>query len=367
MKTIRKLLNATLAAGIAFSPMAAEACTSFVLRDKDQSYVYARTMEFGKSIDERLVLYPRGYGFQGTGPDGVPGSGLTWKARNAVVGINAFELDLLVDGMNEKGMSGGILNLPNSAEYQNPTGDEAKNSIASYQMLNWALSNFDNTDQVREALPKIFVHGAPLKQWNGTVKIHMTLHDMQGKSIVVEYVDGGTLKIYDNPNGTMANDPPFDWHLANLGNYVNLSPVEVLPKTVDGVTFRPPSSGSGLHGLPGDFLSPSRFLRAFEYSQAAQKYAADQPRVELAWHIVNMFDIPPGSVMIPAGDPYAGGEAGWEYTQETIVTDPKNLTYYFRPFTTLNIQKFDLKSADLDAKDKKVWELSTSTTYTDVK
>lgn len=342
------------------------ACTSFVLRDKD-SYVYGRTMEFGKSLDEQLVLYPRGYEFKGTGPDGVVGSGINWKSKNAVVGINAFQLDLLVDGMNEKGMSGGILNLPNSAEYQNPTGDDAKNSIASYQILLWALTNFDNTDEVRAALPKIFVNGASLEQWNGTVKIHMTLHDMQGKSIVVEYVDGGKLTIYDNPNGTMANDPPFNWHLTNVGNYVNLSPVEVPPKTIDGVTFTPPSSGSGLHGLPGDFLSPSRFLRAFVFSQAAQKYAADQPRVKLAWHIINMFDIPPGSVMIPAGDSYAGGEAGWEYTQESIVTDPKNLAYYFRPFGTLNIQKFDLKSADLDAKDKKVWELSATTTYVEVK
>ncbi len=361
-----KLLNAMLIAGLALTPALSDACTSFVLRSKDNSYVYARTMEFGMSLQEKLVLLPRNYQYKGTGPDGVLGSGINWTGKNAVVGINGFNLDhLIVDGMNEKGMSGGMLNLPNSAVYQNPTGADAKNSIASYQILLWALTNFDNVDQVKAALPKIYVNSSTLAQWHGIVKIHVTLHDMNGKSIVIEYLDG-QLVITDNPIGVMANDPPMKWHLANVGNYINLSPVEKTPVKIGGVTFAPPSSGSGLHGLPGDFLSPSRFLRAFEFSQAAQKYAADQPKVELAWHILNMFDIPPGSVMIPAGDPYAGGVAGWEYTQESIVTDPKNLTYYFRPFETLNIQKFDMKAHDLNATTIKRWNLGKVTTYNTV-
>ena len=361
-----KLAGAMMIAGLGLTSALSDACTSFALRDKDGSYVYARTMEFGASLQEKLILFPRNYQYKGAGPDGVLGSGLNWVGKYAAVGVNAFGLEILVDGMNEKGMSGGMLNLPNSAKYQNPTGDDAKNSIASYQILMWALTNFDNVDDVKAALPKIFVNSSTLAQWKGVVKIHVTLHDMKGKSIVIEYLDG-KLDITDNPIGVMANDPPMKWQLTNVGNYVNLSPVEKLPIKLDGVTFSPPSSGSGLHGLPGDFLSPSRFLRAFEYSQAAQKYAADQPKVELAWHIINMFDIPPGSVMIPPGDPYAGGVAGWEYTQETIVTDPKNLTYYVRPFETLNIQKFDLKAHDLNGKTMKTWDLAKVTKYETIK
>lgn len=362
-KIINKFVSAMLLTSLAIGPTLSNACSSFVLRGKDRSYVYARTMEFGLSLQEKLILFPRNYQYHGAGPDGVLGSGLNWTGKNAVVGINAFGLDqLLVDGMNEKGMTGGMLNLPNSSVYQNPTGTDAKNSIASYQILLWSLTNFDNVDQVKAALPKIFVNSSTLKQWHGIVKIHVTLHDMNGKSIVIEYLDG-QLEITDNPIGVMTNDPPMKWQLANVGNYVNLSPIEKPPIQIDGVNFVPPSSGSGLHGLPGDFLSPSRFLRAFTYTQAAQKYATDQPKVELAWHILNMFDIPPGSVMIPAGDPYAGGVAGWEYTQESIVSDPKNLIYYVRPFETLNIQKFDMKAHDLNATTIKRWELGKTTTY----
>jgi len=337
-------------------------CTSFTLKEDGGNYVYARTMEFGLDLQEKLLLFPRNHQYMGAGPSGILGTGLVWNGKNAIVGINAFGLDFLVDGMNEKGMSGGMLNLPNSAVFQKPSEADAKNSIASYQIVIWALSNFDNTDQVRAALPKIFVNSATLSQWNGVVNIHVTLHDTNGKSIVIEYLDGN-LVITDNPIGTMANDPPMSYQLTNVGNYVNLSPIEKLPVTIGGVTFRAPSSGSGLHGLPGDFLSPSRFLRAFEFSQAAQANVTDQDKVFLAWHIINMFDIPPGSVMIPATDPYAKGVAGWEYTQESIVTDPKNLAYYVRPFASFNIKKFQLKDQDLNADGIKTWDIGTTTSY----
>jgi len=337
-------------------------CTSFTLKEDGGNYVYARTMEFGLDLQEKLLLFPRNHQYMGAGPSGILGTGLVWNGKNAIVGINAFGLDFLVDGMNEKGMSGGMLNLPNSAVFQSPSEADAKNSIASYQIVIWALSNFDNTDQVRAALPKIFVNSATLSQWNGVVNIHVTLHDTNGKSIVIEYLDGN-LVITDNPIGTMTNDPPMSYQLTNVGNYVNLSPIEKLPVTINGVTFRAPSSGSGLHGLPGDFLSPSRFLRAFEFSQAAQVNVTNQEKVFLAWHIINMFDIPPGSVMIPATDPYAKGVAGWEYTQESIVTDPKNLAYYVRPFASLNIKKFQLKDQDLNADGIKSWDIGTTTSY----
>ena len=37
------------------------------------------------------------------------GSGLPWTSRYAVAGLNALGLDMVVDGMNEKGLAGGLL------------------------------------------------------------------------------------------------------------------------------------------------------------------------------------------------------------------------------------------------------------------
>lgn len=60
-RSILKLICATQIVAMALVPVASYACTSFTLKEKDGNYVYARTFEFGKSIDERLVLFPRNF------------------------------------------------------------------------------------------------------------------------------------------------------------------------------------------------------------------------------------------------------------------------------------------------------------------
>ena len=56
-----KSLGAVLAAGLSLTPSLSEACSSFILKNADKSFVYARTMEFGFSLDEQLALVPRNY------------------------------------------------------------------------------------------------------------------------------------------------------------------------------------------------------------------------------------------------------------------------------------------------------------------
>ena len=362
-----RMIAALLSASIVFTPVATEACSSFILKNDDKSYVYARTFEFGVSLQEQLALVPRDYQFKGIGPDNVEGSGLNWTGKYAFIGTRVFGLPQLIDGMNEKGLTGGLQNAPTTAVYQNPTGEDAKKSIASYQLLNYILSNFATTDEVKQGLPGIFVNSVPLQQFGGVARIHATLHDLVGKSIVVEYLNG-KLVITDNPVGAMANDPPIAWHLANVNAYVNLSPFGAPPREFAGQTFAAQSIGSGLHGLPGDFSSPSRFLRAFFFSQYAQKYATQVPKVEMAWNIINMFDIPPGSAIVDTEADYKPGkDPEYDYTTHTVVADAQKLTYYYRPFGSLNIAKVEMNTQDLDAKDIKVWPVIQGTTYVDMK
>ena len=73
---LRKLLSVMLVTTLAIAPAISDACSSLVLRSPDGSYVYGRTIEFGIPLPAKLALYPRNYQYQGTGPDGVAGSGL---------------------------------------------------------------------------------------------------------------------------------------------------------------------------------------------------------------------------------------------------------------------------------------------------
>jgi choloylglycine hydrolase len=104
-------------------------------------------------------------------------------------------------------------------------------------------------------------------------------------------------------------------------------------------------SGSGMLGLPGDFTPPSRFVRAVMFSQAATPNKTAEDAVLSAFHILNQFDIPKGSVMNAAV-----GEPTPETTEWTSVNDLKNLRWYFRTHDDQSIRMVDLKEAIAAAK-----------------
>lgn len=361
-RTLIPFISTLIAAGTIFST--ADACTSFVLKSADNGYVYGRTLEFGINLESVPIAIPRNLSYQATGVDGKPGK--AWKTKYGVVGMNGIHLPILVDGMNEKGMTGGLLYAPNTAEYQNVTADQSANSIASYEMLTYALTNFATVDEAKAAFTTIMINKTGHAPFTGAIPVHMTLHDATGKSIVVEY-NHGDLFVYDNPTGVMTNDPNFAYQLANIGLYSNLSPKEATPLKINGATFGPPSSGSGLHGLPGDFLSPSRFIRAIAYSAAAPVEATADKEVAIAWHILNNFDIPPGAVQLSSSNPYGGGANGFEDTEWMVVADAKNKVYYVKTYDNPTVQWLDMKKVDLDAKEIKTYSLSSTESKIEIK
>ena len=65
----------------------------------------------------------------------------------------------------------------------------------------------------------------------------------------------------------------------------------------------------------------------------------------------------PGSINLPASNPYGGGAGGYEITEWTVVADSKNQLYYVRTFENPSPQVFDLIKADLNAKELKFIKL----------
>lgn len=91
--------------------------------------------------------------------------------------------------------------------------------------------------------------GRPGLTWpaaHGVVGLNAT-----GKVVIAEYV-AGVPRIHDNPLGTLTNSPPFDWQRINLGNFVNLSAVNVLTRRLGDVDIVNFGQRSGFIGLPGD-------------------------------------------------------------------------------------------------------------------
>jgi choloylglycine hydrolase len=338
-RLIAALAASTLLAASVAAPAAA--CTGIVLTATDGAVVRARTLEFGEDPQSQLIFIPRGQKMTATGPSG-EGAGIAWTSKYAAAGTNAFGKSIVLDGLNEKGLGGGLFYFPGYAGYQDVAPDEAGRSMGSWELLTWVLGNFATVAEVKAELPGIKVSKAPLQGFDGSPPLHMILTDASGASLVVEYVDGA-LNLYDNPLGVLTNSPGFDWHTTNLRNFVNLSALNVPKLALGDIKIDQTGQGSGLLGLPGDFTPPSRFVRAVAFSQAAAPTADGAAATKLAFHILDNFDLPPGTVRS------GPGPKDFEVTFWTGAADLKNLRYSVTTFDNRQVRMFDLAAADLDA------------------
>lgn len=335
---------AALIAAFVLASQPALACTGISLKAEDGAAIRGRTLEFGFPLRSNVIVVPAGQDLHGTLPDG--GKGLAYKSKYAIVGANALNLPIIIDGINDQGLSVGLFYFPNYAEYTKATAENASKAIAPHEFGLWVLANFASIDEVREGVKDIAVVPTPapgLGSDKGMVAgAHFFIQDKTGKSLAIEPVDG-TLKVHDAPLGVMTNAPTYDWHMTNLQNYINLSPRDVSSAKLGPVTLNAFGTGAGLLGIPGDFTPPSRFVRAAIFGQAAPSDATAQDAVLSAFHILNQFDIPKGSVV---------NQTSAEITEWTSVADLKNRRWYFRTFEDQSIRMIDLDEAVAAAKGK---------------
>lgn len=336
-----------------------DACTGITVKTKDGGIISARTLEFAMQMDSKIIFLPRGFKTDVVFSDGKKGA--SWKQKYAVLGINGLNQNVIMEGFNEKGLSIGAFYLPGYAVYDKLTDTNAKNAISSSHFMTWVAGNFATVDEVKKNLDKIVVVDNTPEGINAHFPLHYRITDSSGAQIVVEYVKNG-MKVYDNPLGIITNSPEFDWHITNLSNYVNLTPTNVIEAKIEGVKIDQLGQGSGMHGLPGDYTPPSRFIRSMAIQGSALAVETAEEGVNLAWHIINNTDIPIGATREtePNGKPY------FNYTQWVNVSDLKNLKLYFRTYNNPLIKMVDMKKFNLDSSTVKLITMDTKPLYQDV-
>src|SRR4029079_5290335 len=110
-----KFAAVALVALFASASLPAEACTGISLKAKDGAAIRGRTLEFGFPMQSNVIVIPAGKEMSGTLPD--DGKGLSYTSRYAVVGANALNLPVILDGINDQGFSVGLFYFPNYAKY----------------------------------------------------------------------------------------------------------------------------------------------------------------------------------------------------------------------------------------------------------
>ena len=78
-----------------------------------------------------------------------------------------------------------------------------------WSLLTWILSKFSTVEEVsKKNARKIYVSKIGFAKFGEHIPAHLIIHDISGKSIVIEYISG-KLFIHDNPIGVITNSPKF--------------------------------------------------------------------------------------------------------------------------------------------------------------
>ena len=316
MKRKHQITGAILALSFA-ATQPGHACSSFVFQAPQGHMIHGRTMELGFEAGERFMIAPRGYDLKGvTGPLGY-------------VGMRHADTEWVSSGMNEHGLSveGNAL----AASKYAPEGE------SKYNFLNigaYVLANAKTVDEAEALLKKTKVSTTKIAVANYVeVGMHLSIVD-KGRRIVVEWQDGTGLPIiFENHVGAMSNDPIYQEQLGHVKAMLDME-----GETLD--TGKAKASEQTFAGF--DKSSQGRFQQAaaLNYVQDKSVIKTDLDAVNAGWSMVNMFDIPRGSLYWRWLDP------GPQMAGYSIVADPKNADSYFRTYDNHTIRKVDVDKID---------------------
>ena len=320
-------------------------CTGIRFADREGSMFFGRNLDWSCGYGEQVLVTPRAYRRRWAfGPDGVAAfddaarvyDGETCRHAVMGMGIVADNVPLYFDCANEAGLAVAGLNFPGYAQFESEALD-GKTNVAAYEFPLWIVSRFETVDEVERALSQVAIVAKPVSGEYPVSLLHWLIGDGR-RSIVVEYTQAG-MRVFANDFDVLANQPNFDWHCENMRNYLSLSSRFPKPVQWGAATLEPYGSGSGMRGIPGDYYSPSRFVRA-AYLNA--NYPSQEGEGE---NVLRMFHTLGGVAMIDGAAQMADGR--FERTIYTGCYSADTRTYYFSEYEDPSIRYVSL--ADVDA------------------
>ena len=295
-------------------------CTAVRFNDR----FFGRTFDFESSFGEEMVITPRGRMRVGQAENRYAFMG---------VGLKNEGTPLYFDGVNEWGLVACALNFPYFATYHDDA--YAKAAVSASHLISLMLGFSHSVAEVREMLKNIAItNESPNKKYKVT-PLHWIVSDPR-ESLVVESVQGG-LRVYDNPVGVLTNSPELPYHLTRLADYSSLSTRN--PKNTQGLLY---SRGMGAIGLPGDFSSSSRFIRAsFLKQNCPINPDSTTGGLGQAFDILASVSLPYGAVITDEGLPM--------HTRYTAVIDMESPAYYLTTSTCRAISRIKLTDSLCEA------------------
>lgn len=304
-------------------------CTAVSFLSSD--HYFGRNLDLEYCYDEAVTVTPRNYPLKFRCLD-------TIASHYAMIGtaIVRDHYPLYYDATNEHGLSMAGLNFAGNAVYEGSSRD----SVTPFELIPWVLCQCRDVEQAAELLERTNLAPIPFSKELPITDLHWMVSDRK-KSIVVEPLKGG-LVIRDDPVGVLTNNPPFDYHLHNLKNYLMLSEDDPENMIAPQLVLKPYSRGMGAMGLPGDLSSASRFIKATFTALHSVRPADEHAAVNQFFHIL-------GSVYQQEGCVRAGG--GYEKTVYSSCCNTDKGVYYYTTYGNSQINAVYLHREDLQRKD----------------
>lgn len=309
-------------------------CTSLKLKYKKR-YVFGRNLDLEYHFNEGVIALNESYlmKYKFLNEE---------KANKKIIGIGSLldDYPLYAEAMNEDGLCIAGLNYPGNAYYHENI-EENKINLAPYELINYLLIHAKNVDEVKEISKKIHLVAKSFKEGLPLSYLHYLISD-KDRSIVLE-PDKDGIKIYDNPYEVLTNNPSFPFHLENVKQYGNLSNKYYLNNLTSKSDLKPFCIGLNAHGLPGDFSSPSRFIKTLYLKEKVEEnLTSEEELINEAFHIFSSVSVIKGSALT--------SENKSEITIYTSVLDPFNFIYYYKTYEDLSVKSVAFKNITFDKK-----------------
>lgn len=265
-------------------------CTAITFHTRD--HYFGRNLDLEYSNSEILAITPRSFPLSFRHKP-------TLSTHYAMIGIACMpdSYPLYYEAVNEKGLAMAGLNFPQNACYH-PLNPQ-KDNIAPFELIPWVLSQCATLSQARRLLASIHLCNEDYNEQFPLTPLHWILSDPNA-SLTLEPVRDG-MRQYENPVGVLTNNPTFDIQLFQLNNYMQISSQAPENHFSSELSFCAYSRGMGGIGLPGDWSSPSRFVKAVFTKTNSVCPSTESASVSQFFHILSAVEHPRGCVRLDHG------------------------------------------------------------------
>ena len=175
---------------------------------------FGRNLDLEYLYDEEVTIVPRNFLLKFKKEEAL-------KNHYAIIGMSTIidNYPLFYDATNEHGLSMAGLNFVGNAVYHE--AEYGKKNLCTFELIPYLLATCKTVEEAMIALEGLNIISTPFNDKTENAMLHWIIAD-KVESMTIESMQDG-IRIYKNPLGVLTNNPPFDFHLTNINNYLNLT------------------------------------------------------------------------------------------------------------------------------------------------